>query len=461
MTDHVNATRLDVAGTAVAALVARLGVALLAWNAFPPADDGVFYDALARRLARGLGYTWAWPDGTVTRVAHYPVGYPALLALAYRVLGERPMSALLLHAGIGAVGAVAVHLVAARGTSRRAGRWAGLVVALHPALLAYTPAIMTEGVCAALLAVPFALALSARRRSGWAFLAGVALGSVSLVRPQALLLAPVVGWLAIAGASRRRWRASLVTLLFVTGVTGALAPWIVRNERVFGRAVLVSANGGWNLLIGTDERAAGGWRGLDVPYACRDVWDEAGKDACFGRAAREKITARPWAWIALAPSKLATTFDIGGSGASYLARSRPDLVPRSAVVALGALETFVERAFLLAAFVVLGRARGPRRGLRLGVAIAATLFLATWHAWPAWLGLAILVLLGGERRLAQRPIEGVTAAVLVATLLTHGVFFGAGRYALLVFPWVAALAAVGLASPPLLDDSVRPPARSP
>jgi hypothetical protein len=416
--DPGRATGRDLARTAIVALIARLGVVLAAWNRFPPTDDGVIYDALARRLARGLGFTWAWPDGTMTPVAHYPVGYPALLALAYRVLGEHPASALMLHAVIGAVGAVGVHVVAGR-TSRRAGRWAGIAVALHPALLAYTPAIMTEGVCSALLAVPFALAVVARdsvkRAWIWALLAGLALGGVSLVRPQALLLLPVVGWLALGGVTRRWLGAVFVTV----GLAVAMAPWLVRNERTFGRPVLVSANGGWNLLIGTDADAHGGWRMLDVPAACRQVWGEVEKDTCFGQVARERIAAAPWSWLRLVPAKLATTFDVGGSGMSYLSRARPDRVSRSMVLGFGAVETVVERAAVLVALVLLGFQQGPRLGARRGVAVVAGGWLLMWHAWPAYVGVAVMLALGGWRRLERRPLEAVTCAVLVATIVTH------------------------------------------
>ncbi len=438
MSDRETATRRDVARTALVALVARLLVALVVWNRFPPADDGVIYDALARRLAHGLGYTWAWPDGAVTAVAHYPVGYPVLLALAYRLLGDHPASALLMQSAIGAVGAVSVHVVAAS-TSRRAGRWAGLAVALHPALLAYTPALMTEGVTSALLAVPFALAVVARDSPGrpwtWALLAGLALGGVSLVRPQAVLLLPVVAWLAVGTRQPR-----LGPVFVTAGALLSLTPWFVRNERVFGRPVLVSANGGWNLLIGTDGAAHGGWRALDVPAECRQVWGEVEKDACFGQVARDRIVGAPGRWLRLVPEKLATTFDVGGSGLSYLSRARPDRVSRGMVVAAGAVETLIERVMVLVCVVLLGFEPGPRSHARRALAVLSGMWLLTWHAWPAYAGLAALLCLGGPRRLAERPLEVVTCAVLVATIVTHAVFFGAGRYALIVQPWVAALA---------------------
>jgi hypothetical protein len=49
------------------------------------------------------------------------------------------------------------------------------------------------------------------------------------------------------------------------------------------------------------------------------------------------------------------------------------------------------------------------------------------------------------RQLSAQPVRLVACGVLGATILTHAVFFGAGRYAMVVYPWVAAVAAVALA----------------
>ncbi len=434
----------DLATTALVALAARLIVVAYARDRFPPADDGVFYSALATRIADGLGYTWAWPDGVVTSVAHYPVGYPAILAVAYRMFGVHAGAVGALHALIGALGAVSVHVVAREGASARAGRWAGLAVALHPALLAYTPALMTEGVSSALLAAPFAVAVTARgashRRRTRVMLAGALLGGVSLIRPQALLLVPVVALVASApGPTPRSW---MLALALTAGGAGlVVAPWTLRNARALGSPVLISANGGWNLWIGTDEEAKGGWRALDPPPECREVWDEAVKDSCFGRAARRKIWEHPAEWLRLAPAKLEATFDLGGSGLSYLSRARPDVVPRSAVVAVGAVETLFERAMLLVALLRLSLESGRWRRTRLAFGLSSACCLFIRHAWPAYLGVAVVLSLGWGKQNGQ-PIRQVAWGVLLATALTHAVFFGAARYAILVFPWVAALACV-------------------
>lgn len=56
----------------VVALAVRAIMVAWAHGRFPPSADGVFYERFAERLASGLGYTMAWPDGAVTYAAHYP-----------------------------------------------------------------------------------------------------------------------------------------------------------------------------------------------------------------------------------------------------------------------------------------------------------------------------------------------------------------------------------------------------
>src|SRR6185437_4946517 len=133
MADGAGRRRGDLLAVLGIALASRLAIVAWAWSRIPLVEDGHYYDVLARRLAAGLGYTWLWPDGAVTYAAHYPVGYPALVAVAYRVLA-------------------AAAAVRAR---RAAPPWRWLVAA------------------------------------------GILAGVATLVRPQSVLLAPVLGALAV------------------------------------------------------------------------------------------------------------------------------------------------------------------------------------------------------------------------------------------------------------------------
>ena len=426
------------------AMVARLAVVAWAHGRFPASEDGHYYDTLARRLASGAGYTWAWPDGAITYAAHYPVGYPALLALAYALFGASAGVAMTMNALLGAASAVAAHrLVDDDGVARWRPLAAGLAVALHPALVPYTAAVMTEGATTSLLLIASAFATRARFavKATWPWILGAAvtMGVATLVRPQSLLLAPVLGALALRAGSRAPRR--LMGAVVVTAVALAcVAPWTARNCVRMHRCALVSVNGGWNLLIGA-QSTRGAWEPVAVPSECATVWDEAGKDACFERAAVRSIVSAPGAWLARAPAKVAATLDYFGAAPWYLHASGPAAFGERGKIALAAVETVVCRLFLLAALVVCGRMGGPRRRLRQVLSLMGAAGAITLHAWFGYLALAAGIAAFGHRALARLPlVVAFTSAVVLATAGVHAAFFGSGRYGLVVVPFVTALA---------------------
>jgi hypothetical protein len=440
------------------ALVVRLAVVVWAHARFPAAGDGKYYDFFARRLVSGLGYTWLWPDGTVTYVAHYPVGYPGLLAAAYAVFGASGAAAMTINALLGAAGAFAMHRLVDTPETDGGGRFcplgAALAVGLHPALVSYTAAVMTEGVTASLLVIALALAGGAREGSSWRvramLAAGAVMGVATLVRPQSLLLAPVFGALAghrgeseTGGIDRTRWRGAALGAALVTAMALAcVVPWTARNCVRMHRCALVSLNGGWNLLIGATT-PDGGWQPLSVPSECATVWDEAAKDVCFRHAAIGVIARAPFAWVLRAPSKIAMTLDTLGATPWYLHESNAAAFDEHAQLALGAAEAIASRLFLLGALVTVGRLRGAWPLLRKVAAVLGAAAALTLHGWLGYVVVALGVGLTGPRAMGRAPAMVVaTAAVILATVLVHAVFFGSGRYGLVVAPFIAGFAFV-------------------
>ena len=425
---------LVVAGVA---LVARIAALNWAGERFSPTADGFYYHTIAARIAAGLGSTWLWPDGKVTYAAHYPVGYPAILAAVYAWTGPSVVVAGFVNALIGSAGALAAYRLAREATGPRWALAAGLAVALHPALVMYTPAVMTEGITAALVAV--AAWAASRRSRGGVIALGCVIGVATLVRPQSLLLAPGFGILAVARGApviTRLQRATVATALALA----VCAPWSIRNCVRMNQCALVSFNGGWNLLIGAHEGATGTFAPLKAPEACRTVWDEAEKDVCFGREARGMIARDPLRWLGLVPAKLAATFDYSGAPGFYLHQSNGDAFDFEAKRVLGIVETAYERLAYLGALAMAALARGPLRRARLAVAAVSCALLFQTHAYLAVLGL--MVALGLRRKdLFQGPTLGAALFVsLVATAAMHAIFFGSGRYSMVLFPLVTAFA---------------------
>ncbi|MEO8904910.1 MAG: glycosyltransferase family 39 protein [Polyangiaceae bacterium] len=411
----------------------RLGLVFWAKDRFPPADDGSFYHVVAQRIAHGAGYTWLWPDGAVSYAAHYPVGYPALLGLVYALFGPRPAVAMVANAALGAFAVFAgQRAVALRGTRRQA-LLAGLLLALHPGLVCYTPALMTEGVSAELLVIAAWLALrvgSGRGRLGRLALLGACLGVLTLIRPQLLILAPVFGFFS-CNSGQPQYRERALRALFVGLMAVAVClPWTLRNCARMDRCVFVSANGGWNLLIGAAPQANGAWipiEGATVPAECRNVFGEAEKDRCFGRAGLTLIRGNPAGFLALVPRKLSITFDYFGAPGHYLHTSNAQAFGDRAKFWLGVVETVWERLVLLLAIVQTARLGTRRRPAGLVAALPAALFALLRSGYLAYLGFVLSVALSGKE-LLKRPLLALSASTVLATALTHAAFFGAGRY---------------------------------
>jgi hypothetical protein len=322
---------------------------------------------------------------------------------------------------------------------------------------------MTEAVAGSLVVVALWFALL--RRSGWlapVVLSATVLGAATLVRPQLVVLAPVFGWLAWSHCRRqgplRDARGLCLSTVAAPALASAIAlglclPWTLRNCQRMERCVFVSANAGWNLLIGTSELGRGGWAPLDqvgVPGPCKLVFHEAEKDACFLHGALARIREAPVRWAALAPAKLGVTFDYSGAAAYYLHASNAEVFDSDAKLGLGVLETAWQRALLLVALLAAARAPGPVRRLRCGVALAAAVSLLFRSAWIGYLGFVVVTALLGRR--AARAPELVGAAVtVVTTAAVHAVFFGAGRYSLVTSAVLAATA--GAAARPARSEA--------
>ncbi len=426
---HLN----DALWLAAFALAIRMLVVFWARQRFPPADDGTFYHVVAQRIAHGAGYTWLWPDGAITYAAHYPVGYPALLGAVYAVFGCSPVVAMCVNALLGSFSVFAGQRIAIRAGTRTAGLVAGLLLGLHPGLVFYTPALMTEGVAAELLVVAVWLALRAsdRQRPAWRLVAlGVCAGAFTLIRPQLVAMAPLLGFFALnrfeTRYAERAVRAFLVTWIAVC----CCLPWTIRNCKRMDRCVFVSANGGWNLLIGSAREANGAWRPIEgdsVPQACRDVFGEADKDRCFGRAGWQKIISSPGDFLALVPRKLSVTFDYFGAPGHYLHTSNYQAFDETWKLRLGALETAWERLVLLAAIVQAAWSPLGSASRRWAAGVAAGVCALLRAGWLGYLGLVLTTLLSG-RELLRRPVAALSASLVLTTALTHAVFFGAGRY---------------------------------
>ncbi len=385
-----------------------LRVMIAQWLHPEPAWDGVLYERAAVALSRGMGYvTYMYEVRTsdTVRTAYYPVGYPAILSLAYRAFGEHRF--VLHHFGtvISAATVALAHRLCWRCSSPRAALTTGLVVALLPGPALFASSAMTEPLFGFFLAL-FLWLISKeplnQRPPLWV-LAGFVLALATYVRPQATLLIPFAPIALLYGRGPSIQRIGWLTVVLAMSTIIPVLPWTLRNCHAIDGCAFVSTNGGSNLAIGAVPRANGRYLQLTADDGCRGVVGETARDRCWRAVAVQSILAAPFRWIKLGGVKLDHTLSYEAFPLGYLRESHAlQLSDRD--------ERFWRRAIT-----------GP------------------WRVYGLF---ALLAFVPWKNRARLTPIPRAAAVLCVILLATHLVFFGGDRYHLPLIALLAPLVAL-------------------
>jgi 4-amino-4-deoxy-L-arabinose transferase-like glycosyltransferase len=402
----------------VAALLRLAAVLLISWQ---PAFDDAWYFRTARELAAGSGYLD--DEGRVT--AYFPVGYPLTLSLFLRVFGSSFLAAQLANIVLSMATMACVYLIAREvGAGKRFALAAAALLGFLPNQVVSCCVTMSEITFTFALTLGVLLALKAEQRSArWFALVGVAFGWATLIRPQALfvplLLVPLFAYVRHKRAVP--WRTLALRSAFVlAGLAISVGPWTYRNYRVFGELVLVSTNGGENLLIGNNPTASGRYT-ASVEVFPKDIdvrkLPELERDKLGRKLAKEYLREQPTQALMRAPKKL-----------WYLFRS--DLgVTNWIWDAQGSSKTLFY--YLCQGATQLGYL------LVLGAGFVG--WLLAWRKPPAGVGYRLMLAAGAC----------ITAYFSAITL----VFFGDARFHQPFMPFLALAAAYTLAARPLAPTS--------
>ncbi|MEW9854715.1 glycosyltransferase family 39 protein [Novosphingobium sp. M1R2S20] len=272
-----------------------------------PMSDAEWYVQRASELAAGSGYL----DSNGLPTAFWPPGWPLALSAVFRFTGPSLLAVGLFNLASALLIGWLTLLLARRLFGSEAGaRLALLLLACYPNAIAYVPLGLTEVFYTALLMLGCWLVIE-RRSALWLMVAGLVFGIAALVKAQTLLVVPLlfaIEWLRQGDLWRRLPQLMAQGFLLLLASALVIGPWSLRNEAQLGHWVTVSTNGGYNLLIGNNEDATGGY-GEDarayVALMARSDLDEVARDTEAKRLALDWIRQNPGQFLALAPRKLA------------------------------------------------------------------------------------------------------------------------------------------------------------
>jgi len=371
--------------------------------------DGVKYDDIAQNLLNkaGYGYTANQPD------AWRPPGYPFFLYATYRIFGHNYGAVRWLQALLGALTSFLLCLLTERLTrSTLAAALAGLLHALDYHSIMFTSILYTEVLTAFFCLLAVYMLYLTRNLRGRQFLfvlvgACLSLWYAVLCRPGTILFWGWVGlWMIIKDRKQpRRVITSFAAVLLSFCVI--ILPWTLRNYRIYNRFVLISTNGGLNFFMVHHPR----WLGDPIPEQARDTPDQQALIERAGRAGPlevgklqyrfgfDFIRKQPMAALelALAKQKLLWT------------RPETDAWGRSSFSAVPIpLPTFPLIALLGAVGVLIHWRHIGRYSLVLGfvVVYAATLSLVYYYHGP-------------RTRLMMVPFVAIIAAAGLARIIQY------------------------------------------
>jgi 4-amino-4-deoxy-L-arabinose transferase-like glycosyltransferase len=276
----------------------------------PGIHDQVSYDALARSLLAGRGYSFTekWYPFTPanTPTAHWSFLYPLYLAGVYAVVGYHPLAARIFQGAVGgALICLLIYLIGRRVFDETTGLVGAALAAVYGYFVYYSVALMTETyfIVCVLLSLHLSLELKEKPTPGrWVGL-GLTLGLATLLRQTILIFVPfLLLWLFWELKKRNvRWWYFAVPVIVIALL---IAPWTVRNYLAYGQFLPLNSNAGYALYASNHPHLGTNWSNdnivVPVPEELRGQ-NEAELNEALTRKGVEFILADPqrYLWLTL------------------------------------------------------------------------------------------------------------------------------------------------------------------
>jgi 4-amino-4-deoxy-L-arabinose transferase-like glycosyltransferase len=299
----------------VAAAMIRIPIALYLGDqvaVLPGIHDQVSYDALARSLLEGQGYSFTddWYPFTPadTPTAHWSFIYPLYLAGIYAVTGYHPLVARLVQGVVGgALLCFLIYLIGRRVANEDTGLVGAGLAAVYGYFIYYNVALMTETFFMILVLLTLYLSIELKEKptlARWVLL-GLALGMASLLRQTILLFVPfLILWLfwELKKDGILWWYFTIPIIIIILLIT----PWTLRNYSVYHQFLLLNSNAGYALFASNNPNLGTNWSNDEVVVPVPEELagqNEAELDRALTRRGIEFILSDPNRYLLLSLDK--------------------------------------------------------------------------------------------------------------------------------------------------------------
>ncbi len=226
---------------------------------------------IARSLAEGHGFS-SPTDLPTGPTAWAPPVYPILLAAVFKALGvytrASAVAILALNSVFAALTTLVLYRIGTRLFGAGAARWAAWIWALFPYAIYWPVRVVWETSLSALLLSAILLQTlrlceTPRLRLGACL--GLLWGVTALTNPTLLSFLPLsLAWIAYRTGARRAHAVSAAAIALVICLA-VIAPWLLRNYRVFHQFVFIRDNFWMELHLANNPRSGGFWTRSEHP----------------------------------------------------------------------------------------------------------------------------------------------------------------------------------------------------
>ena len=298
------------------ALIPRLALVVLTRDLPIGLDDMFQYDMLARSIVAGDGYRWYGEDDLKLIQRYLPMeipeeydprgiqtsfrgpGYPAFLAVAYRVVGvgeARLFGARIIQAFLIALLAPLTWLLATKvGIKKRGAQLSAIIIAIIPLLIVYPLALASENLFILLLTISLILCLTYMDRDSkfGFFITGFILGLTALTRSVVTGFLPLILLWGLWWGWEKRYRLRN-SLFLVFGFFLITIPWMVRNSLLHEQPTWLETSLGYNMYMGYHPESTGKFE-FGISLDLLPILDDAERHQQGMEAFEKFVQEDPW-----------------------------------------------------------------------------------------------------------------------------------------------------------------------